>query len=78
MLYQIPYRMVDGHIIVTSEDGKICLIDTGSHVSIGNLENILFAGARHALTPSLMGRAAYEFAGHRLECASMFSPGWTS
>ena len=63
MLYTIPYRMVDGHIIVTSEDGKICLIDTGSHVSIGNLENILFAGARHALTPSLMGRAAYELPG---------------
>ena len=56
MLYTIPYRMVDGHIIVTSEDGKICLIDTGSHVSIGSPENILFAGARHALTAKFAGQ----------------------
>ena len=63
MLYTIPYRMVDGHIIVTSEDGKICLIDTGSHVSIGNPETILFAGAMHVLQSSLLGRAACELPG---------------
>jgi hypothetical protein len=63
MKYSFPYELVDGHIIVASEEGKICLIDTGSHVSIGSPENILFAGARHALEPSLRGRAAYELPG---------------
>ena len=63
MKYSLPYELVDGHIIVTSEDGKICLIDTGSHVSVGSPENILFAGARHALTPSLLGKAAFELPG---------------
>ena len=63
MKYSLAYELVDGHIIVTSEGGKKCLIDTGSHVSVGSPENILFAGARHALTPSLLGKAAYELPG---------------
>lgn len=63
MSYTYPYEMIDGHIIVTSDDGKVCLIDTGSHVSIGNPGNILFAGASHVLQPSLLGKAAYELPG---------------
>jgi len=63
MVYTYPYEMIDGHIIVTSDDGKVCLIDTGSHVSVGVSEHLLFAGAKHALTPRLMGRAAYELPG---------------
>jgi hypothetical protein len=63
MTCQYAYELVDGHIIVMSEDGKICLIDTGSHVSVGSPENILFAGARHTLTPTLLGKAAYELPG---------------
>lgn len=63
MVYTYPYEMIDGHIIVKSDDGKVCLIDTGSHVSIGGSEHLLFAGARHVLQPSLLGKAAYELPG---------------
>jgi hypothetical protein len=58
MVYTIPYRMVDGHIIVTSEDGKICLIDTGAPYSVGNAEVVMFAGGRHPLKPDFLSKAA--------------------
>jgi hypothetical protein len=63
MVYTYPYEMIDGHIIVTSDDGKVCLIDTGSHVSVGGSEHLLFAGARYVLQPSLLGKAACELPG---------------
>ena len=63
MLYTIPYKLVDGHIIVTSEDGKICLIDTGSPCSVGNAESVLFAGGRYPLKPDFLGKAADELPG---------------
>lgn len=63
MVYTYPYTMVDGYIIVTSDDGKVCLVDTGSPVSVGSSVHVLLAGARHALTPSLRGRAAHELPG---------------
>jgi hypothetical protein len=63
MKHTIPYRMVDGHIIVTSEDGKICLIDTGSPCSVGNAEIVTFAGGRHPLKPDFLGKAADELPG---------------
>lgn len=63
MKYSCAYELVGGHIIVRSEDGQTCLIDTGSHVSVGGPENIFFAGARHALTPRLLGKAAHELPG---------------
>jgi hypothetical protein len=55
--------MVDGHIIVTSEDGKICLIDTGAPYSVGNAEVVMFAGGRHPLKPDFLGKAADELPG---------------
>jgi hypothetical protein len=63
MICTIPYRMVDGHIIVTSEDGKICLIDTGAHCSVGDLESVLFAGGTYPLQPALIGKKAHELSG---------------
>jgi len=63
MVYTIPYRMVDGHIIVTSEDGTICLIDTGSPCSVGNAEIVMFAGGRHPLKPDFLGKAVDELPG---------------
>lgn len=63
MVYTYPYDMVDGHIIVTSDDGKVCLIDTGSPFSVGSSGHVLLAGARHTLTPSLRGKAAHELTG---------------
>jgi hypothetical protein len=63
MKHTIPYRMVDGHIIVTSEDGKICLIDTGAPCSVGNAETVMFAGGRYPLKPDFLGKAADELPG---------------
>ena len=63
MVYTIPYKMVDGHIIVTSEDGKICLIDTGAPYSVGNAEFVMFAGGRHPLKPDFLGKAVGELPG---------------
>ena len=63
MKHTIPYRMVDGHIIVTSEDGKICLIDTGSPCSVGNAEIVMFAGSRYPLQSTFLGKAADELPG---------------
>lgn len=63
MVYTIPYRMVDGHIIVTSEDGKICLIDTGAPYSVGNAEFVMFAGDRYPLQSTFLGKAADELPG---------------
>lgn len=63
MTHSFAYSISKGHIIVTSDDGKTCLIDTGSHVSVGDSESLLFAGTSHALNPSLMGRAAHELTG---------------
>jgi hypothetical protein len=34
MKHTIPYRMVDSHIIVISEDGKIYLIDTVGAIAL--------------------------------------------
>jgi hypothetical protein len=63
MVYTSPYRMVDGHIIVTSEDGKICLIDTGAPCTVGNAEIVMFAGGRYPLKPDFLGKAADELPG---------------
>jgi len=63
MKHTMPYRMVDGHIIVTSEDGKICLIDTGSPCSVGNAESVMFAGGRYPLQSTFLGKAADELPG---------------
>lgn len=63
MVHTYPYTMVDGYIIVTSDDGKVCLIDTGSPVSVGSSGHVLLAGAEHPLEPSLRGKAAHELPG---------------
>jgi hypothetical protein len=63
MKHAIPYRMVDGHIIATSEDGKICLIDTGAPCSVGNAEIVMFAGGRYPLQSTFLGKAADELPG---------------
>jgi hypothetical protein len=63
MKHTIPYRMVDGHIIVTSEDGRICLIDTGSPCSVGNAESVMFAGGRYPLQSTFLGKAVDELPG---------------
>lgn len=64
MVYTYPYNMVDGHIIVTSDDGKICLIDTGSPVSVGSGEDVLFAGRRHPLQTDCLGQSIDKLTEH--------------
>jgi hypothetical protein len=63
MKHTLPYKMVDGHIIVTSGDGKICLIDTGAPCSVGNAEIVMFAGGRYPLQSTFLGRAADDLPG---------------
>ena len=77
MKHTIPYRMVDGHIIVTSEDGKICLIDTGSPCSVGNAESVIFAGGRYPLQALFWARRPMSCRAPSAS-ASMSSSGWIS
>lgn len=63
MLCTMQFTMVDGHIIVTSEDGEKCLVDTGSPWSVGNAQNVMFAGGRHPLRPYFMGKSVDELTG---------------
>jgi hypothetical protein len=50
---QIPIRLYDGHILFAVED-KTCLLDTGSHISIGNSADIHLFGRAFPLSDGLL------------------------